>query len=96
MALTYYENNSLQSVSISCISSNVHIFDVLSLLLLKQTVAAAIYRPFVVAAELVHPAVVPNAHHLIIKVAIVEAFSYECCCHLASFHRMVNTLTLQM
>ena len=51
------------------------------------------YRPLVVTAELVHPTLVPNTHHLSVKVALIKTVSNELSTHLASFHCVMDTLT---
>jgi len=55
----------------------------------------SVHRPFVVAAKLVHPAIVPNTHDFSIKVAMVKALSDKSSCHLSSLHCMMDALTSQ-
>jgi len=58
-----------------------------------MTVIIMAIRPFVVTAKLVHPAIMPNAHDLSVKVAMIKTLSNKSSRHLSSLHCMMDALT---
>ena len=54
-----------------------------------------VFTPFVVVAELVHPAIVPNTHDLCIKVAVIKTLANKSGRHLSSLHCVMDALTSQ-